>query len=155
MTRFTSRIILTFSFSILLAASAFGQAAHSVWSEKPLLIKDGDTGTTYKTFLKGTAVFAWLETTIRAYVHARGQISSTNYYEFMLVKTTGSDADSISGVFNVRHNGSLVCNKCVGKAYWLSPGSGPGNYFKIYVGTPTAFAEKWLYSGELSSRLDY
>ena len=56
---------------------------------------------------------------------------------------------------NVRHNGVIVCNKCVGKAYWLSPGGGPGNYFKIYVGTPTAFAEKWLYSGELTKRFDY
>jgi len=155
MTGFTSRIVLIFTFSVVLAASAHGQAAHSVWSEKPLLIKDGDTGTTYKTFVKGTAVFAWVETTIRAYAHARGFISGTNYYEFILVKTTGSDADSISGLFNVRHNGSLVCNKCVGKAYWLSPGGGPGNYFKIYVGTPTGFAEKWLYSGEITTRLDY
>ena len=155
MTRFTSQIILTFTLSVLFAASAFAQAGHSVWSEKPLLIKDGDTGTTYKTFLKGNAVFAWLETTIRAYAHARGHISSTNYYEFMLVKTTSSDADSIKGLFNVRHNGVIACNKCVGKAYWLSPGGGPGNYFKIYVGTPTAFAEKWLYSGELTKRFDY
>jgi hypothetical protein len=155
MAKFTSRIIFTFTFAVLFAGSAFAQAGHSVWSEKPLLIKEGDTGTTYKTFLKGTAVFAWVETTIRAYAHARGHISSTKYYEFILVKTTSSDADSISGLFNVRRNGALVCNKCVGKAYWLSPGGGPGNYFKIYVGTPSGFAEKWLYSGELTNRLDY
>ena len=47
-------------------------------------------------------------------------------------------------------------NDCVGKAYMLSPSPiPPGNYFKIYVGTPAAYAEKWLYSGDRTDRFDF
>jgi hypothetical protein len=38
----------------------------------------------------------------------------------------------------------------------LSPSAiPPGNYFKIYVGTPAAYAEKWLYSGDRTERFDF
>jgi hypothetical protein len=77
-------------------------------------------------------------------------------YEFVLVRTTGSTPDGIDRLWDVRRNGVLVCNNCVGKAYLLGPSAiPPGKYFKIYVGTPSADAEKWLYSGDRTDRFDF
>jgi hypothetical protein len=137
------------------SAPTAAQNSHSVWSDKPLLIRDDEKNVQYNTFEKGDAIFAWTQPTIRAYAHAHGKVSAGLQYDFMLVKTTNSDADSISGLFDVRRNGVLVCHNCVGKAYLLSPSGGPGNYFKIYVGTPAGYAEKWLYSGERNNRFDF
>jgi hypothetical protein len=155
MSRLPARFLLIFAIAAMFSATAIGQNSHSVWSDKPLLIRDDEKNIEYKTFEKGDAIFAWTQATIRAYAHAHGKVSATLNYDFMLVKTTGSDVDSISGLFDVRRNGVLVCNNCVGKAYWLSPIVGPGNYFKIYVGTPAGYAEKWLYSGERNKRFDF
>jgi len=159
MSKITSGIILklTLGFSLLalLSVPALGQTTHSVWSDKPFLVKDGATGKEYKVFVKGDAAFAWTQATIRAYAHAVGVISPALTYDFMLVKTTSSNADSISGLFDVKKNGVLVCNNCMGKAYGLNQPAGGGNYFKIYVGTPTAYAEKWGYIGYLTSRFDF
>jgi hypothetical protein len=71
----------------------------------------------------------------------------------MLITPTASDADSITGKWIVRRNGVIVCNNCIGKAYGLS--AAVGNYFKIYIGTPAAYAEKWHYSGYITSRFDF
>ena len=150
-----ARLILSLAIAVFLSTNALAQDTHSVWSDKPLLIKDFEKHVEYNSFVKGDAAFAWTASTIRSYAHARGQVSSTLLFDFMLVKTTSTNADSISGLFDVRRNGVIVCNNCVGKAYWLSPSVGPGNYFKIYVGTPTAYAENWLYSGERNKRFDF
>ena len=156
MSRSTSRILFSFILIVTFSGLVTGQDTHSVWSAKPLLVKDGRTGTEYKTFVKGDAAFAWTQPTIRAYAHAFAVISLQLNYDFMLVKATGSNTDGIDGLWDVRRNGVLVCHNCVGKAYMLSPSPiPPGNYFKIYVGTPTAYAEKWLYSGDRTNRFDF
>jgi len=119
------------------------------------MIRDGATKKEYKALIKGDAIFAWTQATPRAYAHAFGLVSSALNYDFMLITPTGSDADSISGKWIVRRNGVIVCNNCIGKAYRLSQPAGVGNYFKIYVGTPLAYEEKWLYSGYITSRFDF
>jgi len=58
--------------------------------------------------------------TPRAYAHAVGVVTAALKYDFMLISTTSSDADSITGRWNVRRNGVLVCSNCIGKAYGLS-----------------------------------
>jgi hypothetical protein len=155
MSKLTSRIILSFTFVFLFSAPAFAQTSHSVWSDKPFIIKDGATKKEYKDIKPGDAIFAWTQATPRAYAHAHGMIAAALNYDFMLVTTTASDADSITGRWIVRRNGVIVCNNCIGKAYGLSQPAGGGNYFKIYVGTPMAYAEKWLYSGYITSRFDF
>ena len=156
MNKFASRILVSLSLIIVLSVNGLAQNTHSVWSKKPLLVKDGQTNIEYNTFVKGNAAFAWTESTIRAYAHAVAVITPKLRYDFMLIKTTGSTADGIDGLWDVRRNGVLVCNNCVGKAYLLSPSPiPPGNYFKIYVGTPSGYAEKWLYSGDRTDRFDF
>jgi len=156
MNKFASHILLSFSLIAVFSAIGSAQNTHSVWSKKPLLVKDGQTNIEYNTFVKGNAAFAWTESTIRAYAHAVVVINPTLRYDFMLIKTTGSTADGIDGLWDVRRNGVLVCNNCIGKAYLLSPSPmPPGNYFKIYVGTPSAYAEKWFYSGDRTERFDF
>jgi hypothetical protein len=155
MTKLTPRVVLLLTLVCGLGITAKAQTSHSVWSDKPLLIKDDEKHLEYKTFQKGDAIFGWTQATKRAYAHAHGNVTATLNFDFMLVKVTSTDVDSISGLFNVRRNGILVCQNCVGKAYWLSPSVGPGNYFKIYVGTPMGYAEKWLYSGERNKRFDF
>ena len=141
---------------VLLAAPAvLAQPAHSVWSNKPFLVKDGATGAQYKTFVKGNAAFAWNAGTTTAYARAVGVITTALNYDFKLVSVTSTTADEIDGKFDVFRNGVNVCHLCIGKAYGLSQPAGASNYFKIYVGTPAAYAEKWLYSGYITSRFDF
>jgi len=153
MVKFASRILLSFSLIAVFSATGSAQNTHSVWSKNPLLVKDGQTNIEYNIFVKGNAAFAWTESTIRAYAHAVVVITPKLRYDFM---RTGSTADGINGLWDVRRNGVLVCNNYIGKAYLLSPSPiPPGNYFKIYVGTPSAYAEKWFYSGDRTERFDF
>lgn len=154
MNKLTRRIILTFSMLVLFTASAAAQARHSVWSgNKPLMLRDAATGTSYNAFVKGNAAFAWTQGTPRAYAYATAEVTAALIYDFTLVSVSANNADSISGRWIVRRNGVIVCNNCLGKAYNLSPAV--GNYFKIYVGTPVAYAERWHYSGYITSRFDF
>lgn len=149
------RIIPGFAFAVLFSTTVLSQTTHSVWSDKPYLVKDEVPGKEYKNLVKGHAAFAWTEATVRAYAHAVAVVSPVLNYDFMLIKTTSSDADSISGLWNVHRNGVLVCANCVGKAYLLSQPAAPANYFKIYVGTPAAYAEKWGYIAYIKERFDF
>lgn len=65
MNKLASLILLSFSLIIVLSVNGLAQNTHSVWSKKPLLVKDGQTNIEYNTFVKGNAAFAWTESTIR------------------------------------------------------------------------------------------
>jgi hypothetical protein len=153
--KLTSKIFLTLTFLLLFSATALAQTTHSVWSDKPLMVRDGQTGASFNSFVSGNAATAWTEGTVRAYVRALAVIKPGLTYNFELIKATGSDADTISGLFDVKRNGVLVCHNCVGKAYGLSSPAAGGSYFKIYIGTPAGYAEKWHYSGYITSRFDF
>jgi hypothetical protein len=155
MRKLTSRIVVSFTVVLLFSASAFAQNSHSVWSDKPYLNKDGSTREEYRDIKPGDANFAWTQATPRAYAHAHGVISAALNYDFMLITTAASDADSITGKWIVRRNGVIVCNNCIGKAYRLSGPADGTDFFKIWVGTPMVYAEKWLYCGFITSRFDF
>ena len=155
MSKPTSRIILSLTMLVFCSASAAAPARHSVWSDKPLMLRDGATNTSYNAFVKGNAAFAWTQAAPRAYAYASGEVTTALIYDFTLVSVTGSTADNISGKWVVRRNGIIVCNNCIGKAYGLSQPADGTKYFKIYVGTPLAYAEKWHYSGYITSRFDF
>jgi hypothetical protein len=133
------------------AAWAQGEPVHSVWSTRPIAILDGDTGAVI-TPREGYSVSSWQETTQQAFSNAQGN-NGLKFYEFRLIEVKGSDFDSIAGLWDIYRNGALVCNLCVGQAYGLS--GAVGDYFKIYVGDPVTYAEKWGYSGYITSRFDY
>jgi len=69
MSKLASRILVSFTLVAVFSVTAWAHDTHSVWSKKPLLVKDGQTNIEYNTFVKGNAAFAWTESTIRAYAH--------------------------------------------------------------------------------------
>ncbi len=152
--RQTSRLFLAFVLLSLFTSAAWAKwfPVHSVWSDdRPIYVIDGDTGTLY-TPTSGDSASSWQETTPQGFSHAVG-VTSNGLYEFRLITVSANDSDSLTGLWDIYRNGTLACNHCVGKAYGLS---GPiGGYFKIYVGTPLAYAEKWHFSAYITNRFDY
>ncbi len=150
---------IPFLFFVLLLAlspALFAQPAHSVWSNKPLGMRDGDTMHAFNDLARGNAAFAWNQGTTIAYARAVGVVNATLTYDFRLVQVTGATSVSeIDGKFDIFKNGVNVCHLCIGRAYLLDQPAGTGKYFKLYVGTPAAYAEKWLYSGYITSRFDF
>lgn len=149
----TSRVL--FVLLLLVAPAVFAQSTHSVWSNKPLMVKDGVTNQSFNALQKGSAAFAWTENSPYGYARAVGVVNANLVYDFRLRRITGSPADQIEGLWDVFKNGVNVCSLCIGKAYGLSQAANAGKYFKIYVGTPAAYAEKWHYSGYITSRFDF
>ena len=102
------------------------------------------------------AVISWQEKEKEKEAFLNVQVTASNgtTFEFRLVQVTSSnDKDSIEGLFDIYRNGFLVCDDCVGEAYSLSVPV--GDYYKLYVGTPSGFATNWLVSGYLTDRFDY
>lgn len=154
MKKLISSIVFSFTLTILFSIPALAQNSHSVWSDsRPLAARDGATGVSFSAFLDGDAAFAWTQGTLRAYAHAFTRVTPAVTYDFMLVSVTSATAGEIRGRWIVRRNGAVVCNNCIGRAYVLS--APVGDYFKIYVGTPIVYAERWHYSGTITSRFDF
>ena len=149
------RLTLFAPLALVLAASPALAAdpVHSVESEKPYVAYDYDAGKEIGKFKAGDAVFSWQEGSDPAFAHALFYSAAGDEYEFRLGKQTGNGFDSIEGLWDIHRNGVLLCDDCVGKAYGLD--GAVGDYFKIYVGTPFAYAENWLYSGWITHRYDY
>ena len=154
MKKLISSIVFTFTLTILFSVPALAQNNHSVWSDsQPIACRDGATGASYNAFLDGDASFAWTQGTVRSYAHALARINAALNYDFMLISVTSATASEIRGRWIIRRNGAVVCNNCIGRAYILN--APVGDYFKIYVGTPMVYAERWHYSGKITSRFDY
>ena len=153
MTKLVSRILIGLTLVMVCSAPVLAQTSHSVWSTKPLYVNDWQTHKQYDAFVKGDAAFAWTQATPQAYAHALAIVTPALRYDFMLISVSSSTIDTVSGRWNVRRNGVLVCANCIGKAYGLDQPI--GNYFKIYVGTPVAYAEHWHYSGYITNRFDF
>jgi hypothetical protein len=141
------------------ASSALAQSVpkvHSVWAQKPLYLRDGDTGASYN-LASGTATMNWKDATPYAFFEAVGvpitPLPVITKYEFILVHITSTSEDLITGLFDIYKNGRIVCNDCVGKAYGID--QAPGNYFKLYVGDSTGYSESWHFSAYITNRLDY
>lgn len=152
--KLVSRFFLVFALLGAFSMTALAQATHSVWNEnKPLYARDGATGASYSAFVSGNATFAWTQGTVRAFARAHVVVTPVLNYDYTLVTITSTNNDMIMGRWVVRRNGAVVCNNCLGRAYGLS--QPVGNYFKIYVGTPVAYGEKWHYSGYITNRFDF
>lgn len=140
-----------------MAPSAFAQNVHSVWGEKPLYLKDGETGTWYDN-VKGTATINWKDGTRYGFQQATlNPITITPStpltYEFILVAISSCNDDYIEGLWDIRRNGVLVVNGGVGRAYGIN--APVGQYFKVYVGDSKCYSEKWHFSAYVTNRLDY
>ena len=151
-----TRILFGFILIVMFSGTVLAQPAHSVWSEnKPLRLNDYDGKHYYQSFFSGDAAFAWRPATPSspAYAYALAQVTQGLRYDFILVELTSSDADSISGRWNVSRNGLYVCSYCLGKAFLLNQPI--WKVFRISVGTKVAYADKFLYEGIITRRFDF
>lgn len=139
----------------LLSVSAIAAAAwlpvHQIASNRPIYVFDGNTGAHYSPSV-GYASSNWQVSTGQAFSHAVAQTTG-GQYEFRLVHTSSSDDTTIVGLWDIYHDGVLVCDDCIGKAFGLDVPV--GEYFKIYVGTPLTYADLWHFRGYITQRFDY
>lgn len=150
----------------LFSVSASAQRTHSVWTnDNGLVVRDPTNGCSYTSLARFNMATSWTEPTPPNYpaeAHFRGvtRILFTTVscpassFEFRLVRSSATDADSITGRWNVYRDGTLMCNGCAGVAYGLS--GAIGNYYKVYVDDPAyPGTENWLYSGYIDARKDF
>jgi hypothetical protein len=139
---------------VLLSLTSLSAVAsdHALISTRPLYVADGNTGVWYSG-LPGHAVVGWKDATRYGYFYASASSSVAGVYEFTLTAISNQAADRIEGLWDIAHNGLPVCTGCVGRAYGID--SPPGSYFKIYIGDSLHYAEKWHFSGYITSRADF
>ena len=139
---------------VLLSLTSLSALAgdHAVISKKPLYLVDGNTGVGYFG-PTGHAVAGWKDATRYGYFYATATPFAAGAYEFTLTAISNQAADHIEGLWDVTHAGLPVCTGCVGRAYGID--LPPGNYFKIYIGDSLHYAEKWHFSGYITSREDF
>lgn len=75
--------------------------------------------------------------------------------QLLVIRFNSGDSSRNTRVFYLSngHKSIRLYNNCIGKAYNLS--TPIGDYFKIYIGTPAAYAEKWHFSGYVTRRFDF
>ncbi|MCY1042328.1 hypothetical protein OV208_13465 [Corallococcus sp. bb12-1] len=132
--------------ALFLSVPALAADVHSIWSSKGLFVKDNTAGSLQVT--SSNAVVSWNVATRAAFVNFHG-FAGGNEYDFELV---GSPATTtiyeITGLWNVRRNGVLVCGGCTGHAYELT--AAVGNYFKVYT-----TGEVYGFGSYVTTRKDY
>ncbi|RKG79169.1 hypothetical protein [Corallococcus terminator] len=132
--------------ALFLSVPALAADVHSIWSSQGLFVKDNTAGSLQVT--SSNAVVSWNVATRAAFVNFHG-FAGGNEYDFELV---GSPATTtlyeITGLWNVRRNGVLVCGGCTGRAYELT--SPVGSYFKVYT-----TGEVYGFGSYVTTRKDY
>ena len=129
---------------------------HDIESDRPLALRDGDTGVSYSTFSFGKCVISWKDNTRYGFFHARAVVTAppaSTTYEFTLVGIARSNDDYIEGLWDIARNGGIVARGVVGKAYGIN--QPVGAYFKLYCGDSQCYAEKWHYGAYITHRFDY
>ncbi|RYZ45682.1 MAG: hypothetical protein EOO72_03670, partial [Myxococcaceae bacterium] len=99
--------------ALLVSLPALAADVHSIWSSKGLFVKDDTAGSLPVT--SSNAVVSWNVTTRTAFLNFHG-FAGGNEYDFELVGSPASTATAyeITGLWNVRRNGVLVCGGCTG-----------------------------------------
>ena len=143
--------MVVFARGAALSSSAAPSAyVHGVFSEKPLYVLDGTTGS-WLTSTSGNAIASWTEAPLssgnQAFFNAVAEVGS-NRYEFRLVSLGSTNADEIYGKFDIYKNWTLVASGIPGTVYGLS--QPVGSYFKFYDAS-----SQWHVSGYITDRLDY
>lgn len=144
-------VMAVFFFGISLSSSAAPSSyVHGIFSQKPLYVLDGTTGT-WLTATSGNAIASWTEAPLssgnQAFYNAIVEAGSDRF-EFRLVSLASTNVDEIKGKFDIYKNYALVASGIPGTVYGLS--QPVGNYYKFYDDT-----SHWHVSGYITSRLDY
>ncbi|WP_068775534.1 hypothetical protein [Paenibacillus sp. FJAT-26967] len=130
------------------ATAAPATSVHSIWSVKPIGIKDN--GTSYPA-TKGNVIISWTNLPLNSgdsgFFNAKVYANNAEY-EFRLVSFGSSTDDQIFGKFDIYKNSVLVASSIPGTAYGLS--QPVNNYFKFYD-----TSQQWHVSAYITSRKDY
>ena len=144
---------------IFFAGYSYGANVHTVISNRPLCVKDGDTGMWYCTPpdpIKGFVAMTWKEDEPGASFYAKVKIKLQDQvveYRFECAAPTDTGPDYIHGLWNISRDGMPVCTSCIGRAYGLN--APVGKYFKLYIGDTFSYGEKWHLSAFVTSRFDF
>jgi hypothetical protein len=150
----------------LASVSAMAQLnTHSVWTnDNGLVIFDPQLKCEYTTLKGFDMASSWTELTpgYPAQAHFRGiskaygvtRPCGNHFFEFTLVKSAGTDPDTIKGYWDVSRDGVLVCSACDGNAYGMSQPAGVGNYYKLIIDDPLTVND-WYYVGYIDQRKDF
>lgn len=137
-----------------IASLAFAADVHVVITEKPIFVKDGDTGQKYSN-VKGYCTINWKDGINYGFCYAYATIEKKKLvYEFLLVSIASTNDNEIKGRFDIKRNGVLVAHNVKGRAYGFTGPVGSG-YFKIYCGDTAHYGEKWHFSGYITHKFDY
>lgn len=138
------------AFELLLASCTPRADIHMIISRRPLYVTDYERGEHFED-PPGGCVIVWKPRTKVAFVYAVA-IAQGVKYEFILTEVTSVSDYEIKGRWTVLRNGMIRCRRCIGKAYGLT--GSVGQYFKIYVGTPSHYEEYWHFSGWITKRIE-
>ncbi|RYZ40102.1 MAG: hypothetical protein EOO71_17370 [Myxococcaceae bacterium] len=133
--------------ALFLSFPALAADVHGIWSSRGLFVKDNGAGSLPVT--SSNAIVSWNVATRAAFVNFHG-FAGGNEYDFELVGSPASTvtAYDITGLWNVRRNGVLVCGGCTGSAYGLNVPVGV--YFKFYT-----TGEVYGFGAYVDARKDY
>ncbi|MGA1839520.1 MAG: hypothetical protein ACMUIU_02755 [bacterium] len=148
---------------IFFAGYGYSASVHTVISEAPIGVVDGDIGMPFPhppDPVKGFVTMTWKDDEPDAFFYAEVKIGLKDEavrYTFECAAPSATGPDFIHGLWNVTRNGKPVCTGCVGRAYGLDagPNAPVGNYFKLYIGDPFSYGEKWHLGAFITSRFDF
>ncbi|MCL6589954.1 MAG: hypothetical protein K6U80_08380 [Firmicutes bacterium] len=134
---------------------AWAADVHSVIAQKPFILIDGITNTTYNN-VSGTVSMNWKEKTRYGFFNAKISVmnlSAPLEYEFQLIAIGNSSAGEIEGLWDIKRNGVLVASGIVGKLYAID--QPVGQFFKFYGGDSQNNTNKWHLAAYITYRCDY
>ena len=144
---------------IFFAGYSYSASVHTVISNEPIAVADGDTGMWYPyppDPIKGFVVITWKDDDPDASFYAEVKTvvqDKVVKYCFECAAPTDTGPDYIHGLWNISRDGMPVCTSCIGRAYGLD--APVGKHFKLYIGDIFSYSEKWHLGAVVSSRFDF
>lgn len=151
---------------ISVSASAVDHT-HSVWTTNSggRKLVDPDLGCVFGSgnFHKFRTITSWTEISpgYDAQAHFRGialikedeDCAAGELYEITLNQSSATTASTITGTWDIRRNGTLVCSACTGQAINLN--LAVTNFYNVLIDDPVYGAAAWDFSGFIDVRMDY
>jgi hypothetical protein len=150
---------------ISVSAVAFDHT-HSVWTNNSggLKLVDPDLACEATSFFKFRTITSWTEISpgYNAEAHFRGFASFSRFfpgpcgehvYEFTLNSASATSVSAITGSWDVRRDGALLCSACSGSVTGLN--QTVGNSYDLLIDDPVYGPAAWEFSGLIDVRNDY
>lgn len=150
---------------ISVSAAAFDHT-HSVWTNNSggVTMVDPDIGCQATSFHKFRTITSWTEISpgYNGEAHFRGFASfniffpgpcGVHTYEFTLNSASATSVSAITGSWDVRRDGTLLCSACSGQVTGLN--QTVGNSYDLLIDDPVYGTAAWEFSGLIDVRNDY